>query len=248
MVSIAARAAAPSRPPPTPGSRPRRRPGQRYPGPMITVPELLAPVDPEAPLLVVATREEAEHLGADVPVLLTGIGRINATAALTEALARGPLPATVLNVGTAGSLDDGPASSLHGVHRISRVLLHDFSHSAVRKLAGADAYPPIDLEVPGEGEGGGASSSNGAAGTVLATGDLFVEDSATRARLAETADLVDMEGYAIAWVARRYGVPVELIKLVSDPADESAGKLWAAGVAECSRVLGEHLGQRLRER
>lgn len=175
MVSIAARAAAPSRPPPTPGSRPRRRPGQRYPGPMITVPELLAPVDPEAPLLVVATREEAEHLGAD-------------------------------------------------------------------------AYPPIDLEVPGEGEGGGTSSSNGAAGTVLATGDLFVEDSATRARLAETADLVDMEGYAIAWVARRYGVPVELIKLVSDPADESAGKLWAAGVAECSRVLGEHLGQRLRER
>nr|WP_244465501.1 hypothetical protein [Corynebacterium xerosis] len=49
-------------------------------------------------------------------------------------------------------------------------------------------------------------------------------------------------------MARRYGVPVELIKLVSDPADESAGKLWAAGVAECSRVLGEHLGQRLRER
>ena len=37
---------------------------------MITVPQLLAPVDPEAPLLVVATREEAEHLGVDVPVLM----------------------------------------------------------------------------------------------------------------------------------------------------------------------------------
>ncbi len=216
---------------------------------MITVPELLAPVDPEAPLLVVATREEAEHLGVDVPVLLTGIGRINATAALAETLARGPLPATVLNVGTAGSLDDGPASRIHGVHRISRVILHDFSHSAVRRLAGADAYPPIDLEVRGDGGDGGTSSSNGgsgngAGGAVLATGDLFVEDSATRARLAETADLVDMEGYAVAWVARRFGVPVELIKLVSDPADESAGTLWAAGVAECSRVLGEHLGGR----
>ncbi len=56
---------------------------------MLTSPELLAPVDPGAPLLVVATREEAEHLGADVPVLLTGIGRINATAALAETLARG---------------------------------------------------------------------------------------------------------------------------------------------------------------
>ncbi len=211
---------------------------------MITVPELLATVDPEAPLLVVATREEAEHLAVDVPVLLTGIGRINATAALTETLARGPLPTTVLNVGTAGALDDGPSSGLHGVHRISSVLLHDFSHSAVRKLAGADAYPPIALDVPAEGGGDGPSSSDAGPGKVLATGDLFVEDSATRARLAETADLVDMEGYAIAWVARRYGVPVELIKLVSDPADESAGKLWAAGVAECSRVLGEHLGAR----
>lgn len=203
---------------------------------MITVPELLAPIDPEAPLLVVATREEAEHLDADVPVLLTGIGRIRATAALSEALARGPRPTAILNVGTAGALDDGPGSARHGVHRISRVLLHDFSHAAVRRIAGADAYPPIDLDAPGDDARGGADTK------VLATGDVFVEDSATRARLAAKADLVDMEGYAIAWVARRAGVPVELIKLVSDPADESAGELWAAGVAECSRVLGEHLG------
>ncbi len=148
-------------------------------------------------------------------------------------------------MGTAGSLHDGPASGLHGVHRISRVLLHDFSHSAVRRLAGADAYPPIDVDDRDDGvRGERPSSSEDAAGKVLATGDLFVEDSATRARLAETADLVDMEGYAIAWVARRFGVPVELIKLVSDPADESAGELWTEGVAECSRVLGEHLGRR----
>lgn len=199
---------------------------------MLTSPELLAPVDPAAPLLVVATREEAEHLGADVPVLLTGIGRINATSALTEVLARGPLPSAVVNVGTAGSLADGPASAIHGVHHIRRVLLHDFSHSAVRRLTGAEAYPAIELEVPDAV----ASESK-----VLATGDAFVEDSATRARLAEAADLVDMEGYAIAWVARRYGVPVDLIKLVSDPADENAGRMWVDGVAECSRVLGAHL-------
>src|SRR5699024_7405875 len=77
-----------------------------YPGRMITTSRLLAPVDPEAPLLVVATREEAEHLGVDVPVLLTGIGRINATGALAETLARGPLPTSILNVGTAGALRD----------------------------------------------------------------------------------------------------------------------------------------------
>lgn len=232
---------------------------------MITTPRLLAPVDPEAPLLVVATREEAEHLGADLPILLTGIGRINATGALAETLARRPLPTKILNVGTAGALraegaDGGP---LTGVHRIRQVRLHDFSHSAVRRLTGADAYPPIDLLAPTASTAPTARAAH-AAGTaeplagapladaslsdepalVLATGDVFVEDSVTRAQLAEIADLVDMEGYAIAWVARRFGVPVELIKLVSDPADENAGKLWAAGVEECSRVLAEHLGQR----
>ena len=33
---------------------------------------------------------------------------------------------------------------------------------------------------------------------VLATGDTFVTDEATRARLATRANLVDMEGYAVA--------------------------------------------------
>ena len=192
----------------------------------MTTPELLRPVDPEAPLLVVATRQEAEHLSADLPILLTGIGRINTVAALTEALVGDVKPTSVINIGTAGSL-----GSVTGVHRVGSVLLHDFSHSAVADLTGGAAYPPITLADDGP---------------VLATGDLFVEDSAVRARLAEMADLVDMEGYAVAWVARRHGVPVELIKLVSDPADEDAGRLWADGVAECSRILDAHLAERLR--
>ncbi|WP_040283352.1 nucleosidase [Tessaracoccus massiliensis] len=190
----------------------------------MTTPELLRPVDPEAPLLVVATRQEAEHLSADLPILLTGIGRINTVAALTEVLVGGVKPTSMISIGTAGSL--GSAS---GVHRVGSVLLHDFSHSAVADLTGGVAYPPITLADDGP---------------VLATGDLFVEDSATRARLAEMADLVDMEGYAVAWVARRHGVPVELIKLVSDPADEDAGQLWVDGVAECSRILDAHMSER----
>lgn len=187
---------------------------------MITTPELLRPIDPALPLLVVATRQEAEHFGADLPILLTGIGRINTVAALTEALATGAKPASIINIGTAGAL-----GAMAGVHHVGTVLLHDFSHSAVADLTGGEAYPPIALSD----------------GPTLATGDMFVEDSDVRARLAEQADLVDMEGYAVAWVARRHGVPVELIKLVSDPADEDAGRMWIDGVAECSRILAEHL-------
>lgn len=46
------------------------------------------------------------------------------------------------------------------------------------------------------------------AGGRLVTGDRFVADPGERALLAERADLVDMEGYAVAAVCRRFDVGV----------------------------------------
>ena len=66
-----------------------------------------------------------------------------------------------------------------------------------------------------------------------------------RARLAEMADLVDMEGYAVAAAGAALGVPTRLVKHVSDPADESAGDTWVEGVDACARVLAEWVGSRL---
>src|SRR3712207_8189119 len=40
--------------------------------------------------------------------------------------------------------------------------------------------------------------------------------------LAQRAHLVDMEGYAVAYAASELGVPVRLVKHVSDNADDSA--------------------------
>lgn len=198
---------------------------------VITETLLRGEIDPEAPLLVVATAEEAEHLQTDLPVLLTGIGRLRTAESLAFALA-GATPSRIINVGTAGALVDG----VSGVHRIASVSLHDFSHSAVRRLTGETAYPELSLyDVQGGQPGHDEPALR------LATGDVFVDDPRTRARLAEHADLVDMEGYAIAWIARRRGIPVDLVKLVSDSADDGAGKLWINGVEECSRILGRWL-------
>lgn len=190
---------------------------------MITETLLRGDVDPEAPLLVVATAEEAEHLQTDLPILLTGTGRLRTAEALTATLASGPAPERIVNLGTAGALVDG----VNGVHRVTSVELHDFSHSDVKKLTGETAYPTIPL--------------HDAPGLRLATGDIFVNDPVTRARLAASAELVDMEGYAIAWIATRRGIPVDLVKLVSDSAGDGAGKLWVSGVEECSRILGQWL-------
>ena len=66
-----------------------------------------------------------------------------------------------------------------------------------------------------------------------------------RDHLAAIADLVDMEGYAVAAAGAMLGVPTRLVKYVSDPADESAGATWVESVDACARVLAEWVGTRL---
>ena len=46
-----------------------------------------------------------------------------------------------------------------------------------------------------------------------------------------------MEGYAVAYVCQRLGVPVRLVKHVSDPADDSALD-WPSRVDVSARALG----------
>lgn len=184
---------------------------------------LLGTITPDRPLLVVACEEEAAHLGDSLPVLLTGIGKINASVALATVLARGERPAEILNLGTAGALRPG----WEGTHEIVRVLQHDIDTPVLRALTGRTYGAPIALTE--------------ADGPVLATGDLFVSDPAARDRLAEHADLVDMEGYAIATVAQRAGVPVRLIKHVSDEAGAGADRSWRDSVDHCGKLLATWL-------
>ncbi|MFG2822366.1 nucleosidase [Kitasatospora sp. NPDC048365] len=180
---------------------------------------LIGTVSPDRPLLVVAVREEAAHLDERLPVLLTGIGKINATAALATVLACGELPSQVVNLGTAGALKPG----WEGTHEVASVLQHDIDTPVLKALTGRTYGAPIDLGAAG--------------GPTLATGDLFVSDPAARDRLALSADLVDMEGYAIATVARRAEVPVRLVKHVSDEAGEGADRTWRESVDGCAKVL-----------
>ena len=85
----------------------------------------------------------------------------------------------------------------------------------------------------------------GGTGPVLASGDLFVDGAAERARLAAVADLVDMEGYAVAKVAKDFGLDVTLVKQISDRAGDGAGRTWREAVDECAERLGEWLRREL---
>ncbi|TIC87867.1 nucleosidase [Nocardioides sp. GY 10113] len=176
-------------------------------------------------LVVAASAAEAAHVPAGYDVLVTGMGKVAAATALARRLgaleARDGLAGlTVVNLGTAGSLHDHH----EGLFEPGAVLNHDLSADALRAL-GEDPRERLTVsESP----------------VVLATGDVFVTDPVARARLAEQADLVDMEGYAIAFVADAFAVPVHLVKHVSDNADDSAHD-WTSVVDASARVLAAHL-------
>lgn len=180
-------------------------------------------------LLVVAVEHEAVALPAELPVLLTGVGKVNAALQVARALADPTdRPDLVVNLGTAGALHDG----MTGTHEVGRVEQHDLDSLVLEQLTGHRYGRPILL---GDGP-------------TLATGDVFVSDPATRDRLASHADLVDMEGYAVAAACRMAGVPVKLVKHVSDTADEGARTSWLESVHQASAALAAwlrtHLGSR----
>lgn len=180
-------------------------------------------------LFVSATREEAAHLPAGVDLIITGIGTMAATMRLTQELSRRQeLPGRILNIGTAGALIDG----MGGVYEVEHTFKHDFNSELIAEMTGRPCPNGIDLEL-----------STHLPAARLATGDSFISDSTVRARLATRASLCDMEGVAIAGVARHFGVPVTLLKQVSDSADENAATTWFDAVDSGAHQLAAALGE-----
>ncbi len=172
-------------------------------------------------MLVVALEEEAQHLHvSELPVLVTGVGKVRAAAALSAVLAR-QRPSRIVNLGTAGSLRD----ELAGTQVIRRVVQHDFDDAAIFALTGEHFGAPIEF---------------GIGDYVLGSGDVFVDSEVKRSGLiARGIDLVDMEGYAVAFTAQQFGLPVTLVKEISDQAGEGSGAAWRETVDACAERLGE---------
>lgn len=127
------------------------------------------------PLIVVALKDEAQFLSTDLPVLVTGLGKVNAAIAVAATLNHRPLPSRVVNLGTAGALRAG----LGGLHSIGTVLQHDLDADLLHSLTGEAVGAPIEVAEDG---------------LVLASGDVFVSDDAERERLGAVAHLADMGG------------------------------------------------------
>jgi adenosylhomocysteine nucleosidase len=180
----------------------------------------------DRPLIVLSVEEEAQFIDTSLPVLLTGIGKVNAAASLAAVLSGGRLPSRIVNLGTAGALR--PDRS--GLHRIRTVLQRGFDSRLMHKLTREKFGAPIEIM---------------ADGATLSTGDDFVSDEATREQLSANAGLCDMEGYAVAATAAAVGLPVELIKHINNKADENAVQDWPKNVAESARILADWAAQNI---
>lgn len=174
---------------------------------------------------------ESQGLFAErgVPVLYTGLGKVNAAyrlaRALTEHRARfGRLP-SVVNFGTAGS-PTLPAGSVVGCRRFVQ---RDMDVSGLGFALGTTPFEdvPALLEFPvmfPELPDGVCGS-----GDRFETGKPVVE-----------CDVIDMEAYALAKVCHLEGTSFGAIKFVTDGADGDAGVDWHANLPRAARAFVEH--------
>ena len=156
----------------------------------------------------------------EIPVLYTGIGKVNAAVALCRRFARyrqgGRALPLIVNFGTAGSLRY-PSGTLVGCHRF---IDRDMDVSA---LGFARGVTPFD-ELPALLEFSPRFPRLPAA--ICGSGDSF----ATRPG-GEGCDVMDMEAYALAKACRIEGAEFACAKYVSDSADEAAARDWQRNVA-----------------
>lgn len=168
-------------------------------------------------IIVTALEDEAEGLEKYAPVVHTGIGKVNASIKLYEAIIKYQ-PDLVLNYGTAGGLTD-----LLGLHKVAHFVQIDMDVRALDFPRGVTPLTGEELPIK--------------TGLVLGTGDSFITNAEKQLEgIGVEIDLVDMEGYALNKVCQHHGVAFEAYKYISDSADETAGDDWKNSVTH-----GTHL-------
>ncbi|QTF92201.1 5'-methylthioadenosine/S-adenosylhomocysteine nucleosidase [Halomonas sp. BM-2019] len=157
--------------------------------------------------VMAAEAEYGPHLRRRIEPLMTGVGPVEAAVELTAALSalarRGRLPDLVVSLGSAGS----QVLEQTEVYQATSVAYRDMDASAlgfekgVTPFLDLPATLPLPLRIPGIRE------------ATLSTGANIVSGAAYDAIAAE---MVDMESYACRRACMRFGVPLVVLRGISD--------------------------------
>lgn len=163
--------------------------------------------------VMAAEPEYGPHLRARFVPLITGIGPVEAALHVGVALARleaaGTLPDLIVCLGSAGSR----RCALGSIHQIGSVSWRDMDASALGVEPGVVPYLDEPKDLPLE------TPLDLPVATLSSGGDVVSGDHWDRV----SADMVDMETYAVARAARTFGVPLVGLRGVSDGPGELAG-------------------------
>lgn len=177
------------------------------------------------PLLVFAMKEESRDVFGGYDVLHTGIGKVNATHALSKRI-HTDKPSFVINMGTAGSRKHAGGTIVNCTRFIQRDM--DVSFLGFEKWQTPFSNDPVVIE-------------HGRAVGDLVQGVCGTGDSFDTSEQAAHFDAVDMEAYALALICQRENIPFLCLKYISDGADDSAGTDWNTALQTAAEALHDVL-------
>ena len=170
--------------------------------------------------------------GKDAVVVQSGIGKV-AAAITAQILIDEFAVDALLNTGMAGGLD--PRLAVKDLVVATAALQHDFDITAFGHARGFmygedDTKPTLFAADPALCEKAKAAAAqvlpagSKAIDGIVASGDIFVDDSALKATLRDGfgAAAAEMEGAAIAQAAVANGVPFVILRTISDLAEHQA--------------------------
>jgi len=183
-------------------------------------------------LIVCALEIETQGELQDYDVLYTGVGKVNATYALTTHFGKygSHIPYDlVINYGTAGS------------RKIKKKTLVDCTKFVQRDmdvtgLGFMRGETPFEEDIPLMLDFGITKHNPIGRRATCGSGDSFVED-----RTQYYGEVVDMEAYALAKVCYLRDIPFVSFKYITDGADEQAHEDWEANLADGIKEFKEQI-------
>jgi adenosylhomocysteine nucleosidase len=195
--------------------------------------------------------------GTRVVAVRSGVGKVNAAMAATF-LADHFSPSVVIFTGTAGAVDtelnpaDVVIGSAVGYHDFGDVTADGMVRSATLDAASGRLDPRFFPAAPqlldaarraakivklSAGPGAANNIAPRISEGVIVTGDAFMANPARRLELRRElkASAVEMEGAAVAQVCSRFGIPVIVIRSITDRADGSASQSYSRYLQTASR-------------
>lgn len=172
-------------------------------------------------------REGDTFFDDDIFVSLTGLGKIKATLR-TERFFQNYQPERIIHAGTCTALSDA--------YSVGDLVAADQVFEGDRIELAAPTYPRMPLDVLFDDLPTGT----------LVTQDHVASDKSEKSYWQRIADMSDMSGYAVAYVAATHGVPCHIVKAVTGhitDEDQEFRKNLSSACKAVSTFLVARLGE-----